>query len=273
MLPVKIYLKDFRTDFDDFRSFIKYRSSLSFILTQEKKYMYKKKSSAQLKQIARGLMIGKYRNAISILLASDLIVSTLSLFTSTSTGSFAGLAIGFIISFIIVLFGTILSVGQCSFYLNIACGQKYQFSDLFSGFKIHPDKTILTQFIIQLLTALPLVPAIIAMVIAVYAEDLIFTFLLGCFLLILGCGISWWLSLKFSQVYYLLLDFPDYSAKELLKMSWRVMKGHTGRLLYIQVSFLPLMLAGLFTLGIGFLFILPYQHMTYTIFYLDLIQD
>lgn len=234
--------------------------------------MYKKKTSAQLKQIARGLMIGKYRNAISILLASDLIISTLSLFTSTSTGSLAGLAIGFVISFIIVLFGTILSVGQCSFYLNIACGQKYQFSDLFTGFKVHPDKTILTQLIIQLLTAIPMIPAIVVMLITISSEEMVF-FLVGCLLLIVGCGVSWWLSLKFSQVYYLLLDFPDYSAMELLKMSWKLMKGHTGRLLYIQVSFLPLMLAGLFSLGIGFLFILPYQNMTYTIFYLDLISE
>ena len=84
--------------------------------------MYKKKTSAQLKQIAKGMMIGKYRNAISILLASDLIVSTLSLFTTTNSSSYAGIIIGFFINFIIVLFGTILTVGQRSFYLNIACG-------------------------------------------------------------------------------------------------------------------------------------------------------
>lgn len=234
--------------------------------------MYKKKTSAQLKQVARGLMMGKYRNAISILLASDLIVSTLSLFTTTSGNSYVGVAIGFIISFLIVLFGTILTVGQRSFYLNIACNGHYQFSDLFTGFKIHPDKTIITQFIIQLLTTLPLIPAIMVMIAAVFAEEMILLFLLGCFLLILGAGISWWISLRYSQVYYLLLDFPDYSAKELLKMSWKLMKGNVGRLLYLQVSFIPMTLAGLISFGIGLLFVLPYQNMTYTLFYLDLIQ-
>ena len=235
--------------------------------------MYKKKTSAQLKQAARGIMIGKYRNAISILLASDLIVSTLSLFTTTSSNSYVGIVIGFIVSFILVLFGTILSVGQCSFYLNIACDGPYQFSDLFTGFKVHPDKTIITQLIIQILTALPLVPAIVVMIIAVYADEMIMLFLLGCLLLILGTGISWWISLKYSQVYYLLLDFPDYSAKELLKMSWKLMKGNVGRLLYLQVSFIPMTLAGLLSFGIGLLFVLPYQNMTYTLFYLDLIQQ
>ena len=235
--------------------------------------MYKKKSSAQLKQIARGHMIGKYRNAISIILASDLIISTLSLFTSTSTGSFAGLTIGFIISFIIVLFGTILSVGQCSFYLNIACGQKYQFSDLFTGFKLHPDKIIITQLIIQVLTSLPLLPAIGVMLYSFRAYNIIVVFLVGCILLIFGVGVSWWIRLRYSQVYYLLLDFPDYTAMELLKMSWKLMKGNVGRLLYIQVSFIPISLAALLSFGIGLLFVLPYQNMTYTLLYLDLVSE
>ena len=219
-------------------------------------------------------MLGKYRNAISILLASDLILNTLSLFTTTAYNSTLGIIIGVIISFILTIFGTILSVGQCSFYLNIACEQPYQFSDLFTGFKIHPDKTIITQVITQLLTLLPLIPAIVVMLIttAFYAQNIVISFLVACFLLIIGAGISWWISLRFSQVYYLLLDFPDYSAKELLKMSWKLMKGNVGSLLYIQVSFIPLTLAGLLSFGIGLLFVQPYQNMTYTLFYLDLMQ-
>ena len=111
------------------------------------------------------------------------------------------------------------------------------------------------------------------MCIAIFADEMIVMFLLACFLFIVGAGISWWISLKYSQVYYLLLDFPDYSAKELLKMSWKLMKGNVGRLLYIQVSFIPISLVALLSCGIGLLFVLPYQNMTYTLFYLDLISE
>ena len=235
--------------------------------------MYKKKTSAQLKQAARGIMIGKYRNAISILLASNLIISTLSLFTTSASNSTLGIIIGLIINFLITLFGTILTVGQCSFYLNVACNQTYQFSDLFTGFKIHPDKTIITQLIIQLLTALPLLPAIGVILYSFQAYNIIVVFLVGCILFILGVGISWWISLRYSQVYYLLLDFPDYSAKELLRMSRELTKGNVGRLLYIQVSFIPLTLVGLLSFGVGLLLVQPYQNMTYTLFYLDLMQS
>lgn len=217
-------------------------------------------------------MIGKYRNAISLILASDLIISTLSLFTTTASTSAFGIIIGFIISFMLTIFGTILNVGQCSFYLNIACKQPYQFSDLFNGFKIHPDKTIITQVLIQIFITLPLIPAIVVIAIAASTNN-VTLILPACLLLILGSGISWWISLKYSQVYYLLLDFPDYSAGELLKMSWKLMKGNVGRLLYIQVSFLPLMLAGFISFGLGLLLVQPYQSMTYTLFYLDIIQS
>ena len=218
-------------------------------------------------------MLGKYRKAISILLASDLIINTISLMSATSNESFAGIVIGLAISFILVLLGTILNVGQCSFYLNIACNQKYEFSNLFTGFKVHPDKIIISQVLIQILTTLPMLPAIGIMWYSFKANNIVVVFLIGCLLFILGAGLSWLISLRYSQVYFLLLDFPDYSAKELMKMSWKLMKGHCGRLLYIQVSFLPLMLAGLVSLGIGFLLIKPYQYMTYTLFYLDLIQE
>ena len=235
--------------------------------------MQTKRTCAQLKQIARGVMIGKYRKAISILLASDLIINTISILTASSSDTVLGIILGLLVSFILVLFGTILHVGQCSFYLNIACQKKYQFSDLFLGFKVHPDKTILTQVLIQIITTLPLLPSVLFFALAAFTEDMATLFMLACLLFILGGGLSWWIYLRYSQVYYLLLDFPGYSTKDLLKMSWKLMKGHTGRLLYLQVSFLPLLLAGLISFGIGFLFIKPYQNMTYTLFYLDLIQE
>ena len=234
---------------------------------------YTKKTSSQLKQTARGLMMGKYRSAISLLLASDLIVSVLSILTTTNSNSYMGIMIGLVFNFVMILFGAILGVGQCSFYLNIGCNGPYQFSDLFTGFKIHPDKTIIMQLIIQILTVLPLLPAMVLMALAVFANDGVIFLFLSCILLIIGAGLSWWISLRYSQIRYLLLDFPDYSAKELMKMSWKLMKGNAGRLLYLQVSFIPLTLAGLLSFGVGLLFVIPYQNMTYTLFYLDLVTD
>ena len=55
-------------------------------------------------------------------------------------------------------------------------------------------------------------------------------------------------------------------------MSRRIMKGHRARLFYIQVSFLPLALLCMFTMGIGLLWLYPYMNSTLTHFYLDLMD-
>lgn len=235
--------------------------------------MYIKKTSSQLKQVARGLMIGKYRNAITVLLACNLILSTMAFFTAPTSYTLLGSLFSLVINFIAILFESILQVGQYSFYLNIACGQPYQFLDLFTGFKICPDKIIITQVITFLITFLPLLPAIIVFVVSAYSYNMVTIFLLGCILLILGTILSCWIGLRFSQVHYLLLDFPDYSSTELLKLSWKLMKGNAGRLFYLSISFLPLTLIGVLSFGIGLLFVQPYQSMTYSLFYLDLIQS
>ncbi|MGN1180443.1 MAG: DUF975 family protein, partial [Suilimivivens sp.] len=80
------------------------------------------------------------------------------------------------------------------------------------------------------------------------------------------------LSLMFSQSFYLMLDFPGYSAKDVLVKSNVIMKGNKGRLFYIDLSFIPLFLLGLCTCCIGFLWILPYYQSTRANFYLDLMK-
>ena len=242
-------------------------------LSQKEITMYEKKTSAQLKQIARGLMLGKYRNAIGILLASECITSTISLFTATSSTSLFGIISGIILNLILILFASILQTGQYSFYLNIACGQSYGFSDLFTGFKVGADKIMITALMTWLIVLFPILPAILLFLLAANGNSMVSFYLAGCILLILGTILSCFFALRFSQAYYLLLDFPDYSSLELLKMSWKLMKGNCGRLFYLSVSFLPLTLVSLFTLGIGLLFITPYQSMSYALFYLDLIQS
>ena len=80
------------------------------------------------------------------------------------------------------------------------------------------------------------------------------------------------LSLCLSQCYFLILDFPDKSASDILRASFRIMKGHKGRLFYIELSFLPLLLLGAVSL-IGLLWVIPYMQMTYAAFYFDIMKQ
>jgi uncharacterized membrane protein len=81
-----------------------------------------------------------------------------------------------------------------------------------------------------------------------------------------------YVSLLVSQVYYLLLDFPNYSVKVLFSKSLQLMKGNMWRLFHLEFSFLPLILLSFLTCGIGLLWLMPYMHMASTSFYLDLMN-
>ena len=70
----------------------------------------------------------------------------------------------------------------------------------------------------------------------------------------------------------LVLDFPELSAKECLKRSRRLMKGHKWQYFLLMVSFLPWLMGGFLTCGIGLLYVYPYQKQTYAYFYLELVS-
>lgn len=81
------------------------------------------------------------------------------------------------------------------------------------------------------------------------------------------------LELLYAQAFFLLHDFPHYTARELLKKSRRLMVHHKGRLFYLYVSFLPLMFLGILSFGLALLWVLPYMAATEAEFFLDLIRN
>lgn len=232
------------------------------------------KSSSQLKSLARGQLLGKYPVLIGAFLLSQLVMFILSslslLFVDTST--VIGSVIDFLVTFIISLFGGIFSAGQAYIYLNISCGHSCRATDVFYGFKQHPDKALLLQLVISGISTVSILPCYFFMLITNYTMDIIWIFP-TCIALIIGGVIATYFSLAFSQVYYLLMDFPNYSVKQLLSISMKIMKGHKARLFYISISFLPLYLLSLLSCGVGMLWVTPYVNATMTNFYLDLIQN
>ena len=81
-----------------------------------------------------------------------------------------------------------------------------------------------------------------------------------------------YISKFFTQVFFIMLDFPELSAKECLKRSRRLMKGHKWQYFLLMVSFLPWLMGGFLTCGIGLLYVYPYQKQTYAYFYLELVS-
>jgi uncharacterized membrane protein len=93
------------------------------------------------------------------------------------------------------------------------------------------------------------------------------------FALAIGLIINVYVSLVYSQSFFILHDFPDRSVKEILSASRHLMKGSKFRLFYLNVTFLPLYLLGCITLFVPLLWISVYRYATTCAFYQDLIAN
>ena len=245
------------------------------------------KSSSELKNMAKEKLEGKYGSAmlvspvLKLALAFATIVPVIMLFIVPSmmidmmkdsqinegVYNFLLMAVAFVYS----ILSTVFNAGISLFFLNIACGKRYSVSDLFFGFRWQFKKSLAIAVVMVVLNNLCMLPYQICY----YTQptEYVFQFTLPTLIFyILGTAVNIPVSLALSQSYYLLLDFPQYSAKELMKLSFRVMKGHKKRLFYIQLSFLPLELLCILSLYVGYLWLIPYKNMTYTLFFLDLMN-
>lgn len=247
-------------------------------------------SSAELKDTAKERMQGNYSQAvlmniivymlrfsitmiISFFLNFFILFASFSLMQSgsgmnTHSSGMAGML--FILNQVMAVFMGVFNVGISLFYLNVVCRKPAGIRNLFYGFQFF-GKSIGLSFIlviVNMLTAFPL-----QLLTGITDGYIARTNLPSVILLQIICLIIYVpLSLGLSQVYFLMLDFPGLSVTELVLKSFRVMKGHKRKLFYLQLSFFPLMLLGLLSLFIGFLWLIPYMNAAYALFFLDIMK-
>lgn len=235
------------------------------------------KSSAELKASAKECMFGHYGTAVGALLIIMCINGPLTGITAllVDLTSVTGTIIYYAISFLLSLLSGLFTSGTTYLYLEIICKRPASATDIFRGFSLCPDKAILIQGFITLITYVANIPMIVLnyKILTGSESELLRLMLPYSLSLILSGVVSVILSLLYAQAFYLLHDFPQYSAKELLARSRHLMKGHKGRLFYIYVSFLPLIVVAMLSCGIGLLWLIPYMNATQTEFFLDLIQN
>lgn len=246
-------------------------------------------NSAALKDRSKEYLAGNYGNAVLLYL---LFSTTTLIFSQTAGGMALSLntnltrmyhlseasPIPTIVSYSFLLFSAVLceifKIGMTLFFLNIACQNQTTFFDLFYGFRTGFGKSFALCGIMTLLRAVCFISSDIAVIL--YQRG--YTFDSGTLALlsvgyIVGMIVYLAVFLNLSQVYYLLLDFPDYSVKQLIKLSIRIMKGHKLKLLYLILSLLPLYALCILSLGIGFFWFEAYRQEIYSLFFLDVMND
>lgn len=105
-----------------------------------------------------------------------------------------------------------------------------------------------------------------------YGRNILAMILMGIvvfigFLLFVVPGII--LALCYGLLPYVLKDNPELSAIQALKKTRVMMRGHKFDYFWLALSFIGWIILGILTLGIGFIWLIPYMYTTMAVFYED----
>jgi uncharacterized membrane protein len=105
---------------------------------------------------------------------------------------------------------------------------------------------------------------------------------LGTYLLMILYIILWTLllvipgiikAISYSQTFYILAEDKSIGAEEALKKSLTMMDGYKMKYFVLGLSFIGWILLSILTLGIGFLWLIPYMQVTFANFHIELKEN
>jgi uncharacterized membrane protein len=144
-----------------------------------------------------------------------------------------------------LIVGGPLILGLALFFLGLSRGQDVAYSRLFDGFQRFADALItylLMVLLIFLWSLLLFIPGIMA-------------------------------ALSYALTFFLMADRPELKGMEALKESERLMKGKRWKLFCLFLRFIGWFLVGALTMGIGYLWVMPYLQTSAARFYDDVLQN
>jgi len=149
------------------------------------------------------------------------------------------------VSIITLIISGPLGLGVAIFSLNLSRDNSPSTDNLFDGFKNFGNA------------------------IGAYLLMLLFVFLWTLLLIIPGIIAA----LSYAMTFFIIADDPDIKPMEALDESKRMMDGHKEKLFFMYLRFFGWSLLCILTLGIGFLWFIPYMHVSLAKFYDDLKKD
>lgn len=231
-----------------------------------------KRSSKELKRIARDILNNRYNVPMGAFVTASLITTVFGIPFSLSLGDFPSttqLVVSALANYLILLIGMVLNTGVLFIHLNLTRGREVKLSQVFTPFLHNTERYFLGAFLFSLLEILSCLPMIGGALFFYFQKDLTVTIpaLAGAALLtaLLLLGVT----LNYSFVFFLLFEKPELGVTALFHESRLIMKHQKGRFFYLLVSFLPWMVPILCSFGIASLWIRPYMTQTFVNFYLD----
>ena len=255
--------------------------------------------SSGLKKYAREQLSGKLGTVIGAFLLHMMCVFPFTYIISfINTNTITKVLIYLIASIVVEMYATVYVYGEDLLYLNATSGGECRIMDIFSGFKgdtlTKIFKVRMIPIIVSKIAFIPymfmadrvinvmpeLIPSNQELLIImqnndIEAMDKIMNELMPLYMEIIVVSLIYLIvtlvvDVLFCQVLYIMLDYPELSAGEIISRNFAIMKGSYGRYIYVRLSFIPWAILASMTCGLTLLWSRPYEWATRTNFYLDL---
>lgn len=234
-----------------------------------------KKSVIDIKADAREHLLGRYGSIVFATLlvyaATAIITLPFSWMVNTSP-NILQYVIYFAANFLIFSVATIFRGGLWRMHLKAQASQDCDLRDCAYALKCRPNRFMNAGLLLAIIKIGIPIPAYMIgrkLILSIWQSHQIdihmsFIFLI---LVIVTLIIYVWLSLKFALVLPILANSDELECREAFAQSNRLMKGNKLRLLVMMISFIGMILLGILSFFIAFLWIRPYIHQSVTEFY------
>lgn len=245
------------------------------------------RTSAELKQLAKQALLGKYGTAVGAVLVNyavavgiglaiyffaivGIMVLALSGVGTSGTPFIIVIILVVAIFFAALIIEYMLMPGYVNLHFNICRGRRYALGDLLFAFKNAPGKFLLIAFILVGLVVVMSGISFVLSLLGIRFHGFAGRMILQWGFMLLTYVIMLVFSLNFGQTLYILVDDPQKGIMEALRESYRMMHGHRGRYFRLILSFIGWAVLAYLSFGLAFLWLAPYMGCTFTYFYMDL---
>lgn len=218
-----------------------------------------------LKAQARQLLSGNYSFFVlltMLLLTSNLLLGSVLSFLIPSSSGLFGMILYLAGVIIVNTIFNVLLAGMYRVYRNLVQSRPLSFHGLFYAFLDHPEP-------IAVYSAAAVLIQLLCMNLGTYVVSTLLTGGSAIFLILLAVVsfLYLWFVLTFQPVLFLHSGEPALSTRELFRRSHSMMRGHRLAFLWLQLTFLGVLLLAVLSLGIGMLFVTPYMITVHILFY------
>ena len=251
---------------------------------QQSKY----RSSGELKTQALSMMAGRYGGAVMMTLSyfiwiylisyAGSIISSVILripyFSSVNSDLSADIIFTVLSALITMFLGIIAEMftcGICLFYLNLTTGRDAQTADIFRGFRENPSEVFKVAAFLLSPSLVMSIPVNVTSELYILTSDAKWMYISTACFAIAAAG-ALYVHLTYGIAFFMMLDFPSYSAVRVLKVTRQKMTGNRKRLFVLDLMFVPMFILGILSMGIGLIWIYPVINESRALFFLNLMN-